>query len=139
MAAVAYEAEHGATQLRTHAPSPVRRVHDYPPQLGEISALSEVDKGAGGPHELLSAGGEEDAGSRDGSVEQVAEQAGVRCLRASAHAASAARNAGWRAAQHPLVAFVDGQLGRVASGAAFPFLTDNERVIAANMSVHALV
>jgi len=39
----------------------------------------------------------------------------------------------------PLVQFLDGQLQQVASGAAFPFMADNERVVAANMSIHALV
>lgn len=39
----------------------------------------------------------------------------------------------------PMAAFLDLQLGRVASGAAFPFMADNERVVAANMSIHALV
>jgi hypothetical protein len=39
----------------------------------------------------------------------------------------------------PLVAFFDEQLGRLATGHAFPFMADNERVLAANLSVHALV
>jgi hypothetical protein len=39
----------------------------------------------------------------------------------------------------PLATFFDLQLGRVATGAAFPFMADNERVVAANMSIHALV
>jgi alpha-1,2-mannosyltransferase len=39
----------------------------------------------------------------------------------------------------PMAAFLELQLGRVASGAAFPFMADNERVVAANMSIHALV
>jgi glycosyl transferase family 87 len=38
----------------------------------------------------------------------------------------------------PLAAFFGHQLGQVASGTAFPFLAENERVIAANLSVYAL-
>jgi alpha-1,2-mannosyltransferase len=39
----------------------------------------------------------------------------------------------------PMADFLQLQLGRVATGAAFPFMADNERVVAANMSIHALV
>jgi hypothetical protein len=39
----------------------------------------------------------------------------------------------------PMAAFLELQLGRVATGAAFPFMNDNERIVAANMSIHALV
>jgi hypothetical protein len=38
----------------------------------------------------------------------------------------------------PLVAFVGHQLGEVVSGSAFPFLAENERVVAANLSVYAV-
>jgi alpha-1,2-mannosyltransferase len=38
----------------------------------------------------------------------------------------------------PLRAFFDHQLRHVASGAAFPFLAENDRVIAANLSAYAL-
>jgi hypothetical protein len=38
----------------------------------------------------------------------------------------------------PMVAFLEHQVARLASGEAFPFMDDNERVVAANMSVHAL-
>jgi hypothetical protein len=39
----------------------------------------------------------------------------------------------------PVLAFFDHQLGHVATGAAFPFLAENERVIAANISAHAVL
>jgi hypothetical protein len=39
----------------------------------------------------------------------------------------------------PLAQFLDVQLQRVASGAAFPVLVDNARAVAANMSIQALV
>ena len=48
-----------------------------------------------------------DAGSTTATVREVAEQAGVRCLRTAAHSASAARNAGWQAARHEHIAFLD--------------------------------
>src|SRR5581483_7860378 len=38
----------------------------------------------------------------------------------------------------PVVAFFAGHIGRVSSGAAFPFIADNERIIAANLSAYAL-
>jgi glycosyltransferase involved in cell wall biosynthesis len=46
-----------------------------------------------------------DAGSRTDEVARAA--AGVRLLRSAGGSASAARNLGWRAASHPLVAFTD--------------------------------
>ncbi|MDX6220497.1 MAG: hypothetical protein QOJ48_2178 [Frankiales bacterium] len=48
-----------------------------------------------------------DAGSTSGAVAETAARAGVRCLRSDRPEASAARNAGWRAATHPLIAFID--------------------------------
>lgn len=48
-----------------------------------------------------------DAGSVDSSVAAAAAVAGVRCVRSEAGGASAARNAGWQAARHDRVAFVD--------------------------------
>ncbi|MFN2536586.1 MAG: glycosyltransferase family 2 protein [Mycobacteriales bacterium] len=48
-----------------------------------------------------------DAGSLTEEVRGVAEEAGVHYLRAESHSASAARNAGWRAARHDRIGFVD--------------------------------
>jgi alpha-1,2-mannosyltransferase len=39
----------------------------------------------------------------------------------------------------PMAAFLQRQVGRVATGAAFPFMNANERVVAANMSFFAVV
>jgi glycosyltransferase involved in cell wall biosynthesis len=48
-----------------------------------------------------------DAASRSGEVAAVATAAGARVVRSERPAAAAARNVGWRAARHPLVAFLD--------------------------------
>jgi len=39
----------------------------------------------------------------------------------------------------PMADFLQLQLGQVATGAAFPFMAENQRVVAANMSIHGLV
>jgi glycosyltransferase involved in cell wall biosynthesis len=56
-----------------------------------------------------------DSASRDPAVGRVAEAHGARLLRAGRPGASVARNLGWRAARHELVAFVDDDI-RVSLG-----------------------
>lgn len=58
-----------------------------------------------------------DAASSSDQVRAVADQASVRCVTSPQGSASAARNAGWRAATHPLVAFVDDDCRPVAGWA----------------------
>ena len=48
-----------------------------------------------------------DSGSRDRRVAEVARSHGARCLRVETPGASIARNRGWRAARHDLIAFID--------------------------------
>jgi glycosyltransferase involved in cell wall biosynthesis len=48
-----------------------------------------------------------DSASSDARVRAVAEEHGATCLRAELPGASRARNVGWRAARHDVVAFVD--------------------------------
>lgn len=56
-----------------------------------------------------------DSASRDPMVREVAEAAGARYLRCTVPGASRARNLGWRAARHELIAFVDDDV-RVEAG-----------------------
>lgn len=59
-----------------------------------------------------------DAGSSTAEVAEAAERAGVRCVRTTRHPASAARNAGWQAARHERIAFVDDDCRPAAGWAA---------------------
>lgn len=56
-----------------------------------------------------------DSASSDGRVRSVAESAGARVVRCDAPGASVARNAGWHAAAHDVIAFVDDDV-RVRTG-----------------------
>src|SRR5438067_9317776 len=56
-----------------------------------------------------------DSASQSDAVRRIAEEKAARCLRLDEPGASKARNAGWRAAKHGIVAFVDDDV-RVCGG-----------------------
>jgi hypothetical protein len=69
-----------------------------------------------------------DSASYTPATEEVASAHQVRCLRVDEPGASLARNVGWRAAQHPIVAFVDDDAVALAGWAdaiAAPFADDD--------------
>jgi GT2 family glycosyltransferase len=79
------------------------------PVLGRHDVLARVLDGLAAQHEpptfelvLVADAGEPDAGA----VQRLAGAHGARFLRAERPGASAARNAGWRAARHPVVLFL---------------------------------
>ena len=102
MAVAALSPETGAGAATARASiSVVVPTRDRPALLDEC--LSTLVGVLGPDDELLVA----DSASTDPGVAAVAERHGARLVRCDRPGASVARNAGWRAARHELVAFVD--------------------------------